>query len=320
MPYEILVHITASTTKEGDDRYRRQELAYRDFKPAKTIYLDERDGEASAPRYRHPRQRVLQHEQSLQIYDIKRDTPGPNSFDGIQSELLNSAPGTDGTQVILDTQRAVGAFDSQISTITDSFDDRVSLSWETQRPAKRPRTALSIEDESSIEGANVPASCASFSNRSPYARHSFFCGLDPLSSQLPDSYGLSKLAGTNSIRRLDEAPNAETLSTLNREILPDISYCSTKEADAAAVLLGRRVGGSPSNYNKSASSNLPSQIAPPTFDILHIKKATEETRGMFQNRASTLGGLMATPIQQNSLTRNGGMMVRVGLLVIIFWC
>jgi hypothetical protein len=293
MPYEILVHISAPTTKDDDDRYRREALAYRNFKPARTIYLDGRDGQTVVPTFQHPRHHALQHEQPRQIHWNPRKTRRSNSLNEIEPNWSNSAPDTIGTQVILDTQRSVGAFDSQISFITNSTYDGEPMSWDEQQPAKRPRTAKSIEDDSSSghhRGA-VPASYPSSPNKSPYARVTSFPGLDPASSLLPDSYGLSKSGGTNSIRRLEEAANTMRMSPFpaslqNSGIDVSRSYRPSEETAAAAVLLGLRAEGNQANSNIS-TFNPPSRVFSPAVDVTSARAAVGSVGELLQNRANT---------------------------------
>jgi hypothetical protein len=312
MPYEILVHISASTTKEEDDRYRRETMAYRYFKSSRIIYLDERDGDASAAAFQHPRHHTLQHEQTLQIEKGPGETIGSISPDRTEPNFSVSNPHI-GTQVILDTQLAIDAFDCQISTIANSFYDGEPLSWEELRPAKRPRTTESSKDRLSSGRGPVPASQSPSADKSLYYPDIPFSKLDPMSSQLPDSYGLSKSDESNSIRSPKKATNtnrASSFPTSPHRGGTNLSRTTSLSHDnnTVALLRGRQSKGSP------ACSSKPINNSPREVDTQAVEcgrelsqngtsKAVQRTLTSFSQRSFRA----VDPVQTTSFTRNVGL-------------
>ncbi|QDS68455.1 hypothetical protein FKW77_010822 [Venturia effusa] len=247
MPYEILVHISAPTTKRGDDLYRDEALAYRDFKPSRKLFLDERDGRKAAAIFRHPRYHVLKEEKVQDIQGAPLETYGLDSFSMTEPDSSNQVSRQCETQVILDTQQAIGVLNSQISTITNSFYDGTTLSLTEHRPAKRPRTAEAILEpffsgRDDLQDPDYPPS-----NHSPHslALTTSFSALDQISSLLPDSYGLSK---SDSIQNSGQKKNGMNLS-LYPATPPKLrqgfstAYYTADNNDAAALLLGLRTEG-----------------------------------------------------------------------------
>ncbi|TID16841.1 HET-domain-containing protein [Venturia nashicola] len=256
MPYEILVHISAPTTKERDDLYRDEALAYRNFKPSGKLFLDERDGELASHIYRHPRHHALWEDK---LQETQRNPPrtfGPDSFNMTEPNSSNQVSRQFGTQVILDTQQAIGVLDSQISSITNSFYDGTTLSLTECRPVKRPRTAEPILEPFSSERGGLPAPDSPSSFQSPYALNTSFSVFDPISSMLPESYGLSKSGDSNPVQRaagvttgVGFSPFPATPQGLGYEFG---RACYTPEDnDAAALLLGLRTGGTPAESDIS---------------------------------------------------------------------
>lgn len=255
MPYEILVHISAPTTKERDDLYRDEALAYKNFKPSTKLYLDERDGKLAAHVYRHPRHHALQEDEAWETQRSPLRTFGLESFSVTEPDSSNQFFRQFETQVILDTQQAIGALDSQISTNTNSFYDGTTLSLTEHRPAKRRRTAEPISESFSSGRGGLPAPASPSSYRTPYALNTSFSGFDPISSLLPESYGLSKSGGSNSAQRAEEVTNGIEFSpfpTTPQRLRDDFSRAYyTPEDDAAALLLSLRTGGSSAISNNS---------------------------------------------------------------------
>lgn len=281
MPYEILVHISAPTTKEGDDLYRDEALAYRNFKSSTKVFLDERDGGIAAPTFRHPRHHALREEKAQETQESPSRTFGLESFSVTEPDSSNQVFRQFETQVILDTQQAIGALDSQISTLTNSFYDGTTLSLTEHRPAKRPRTAKPVLQpfSSGCGDPSAPDSPSSF--RSPYAPNTSFSRFDPISSLLPESYGLSKSGGSNSIQRAEEVTNRMEFSpfpTTPQRLRDDFSrpYYTPEDNDAAALLLDLRTGESP------AISNMLTVHSPSRNDYPAAGKSKE----LFRNRLS----------------------------------
>lgn len=288
MAYEILVHISAPTTKEGDDLYRNEALAYRNFRCSRKLFLDERDSDHTSPAFQHPRNHVLQTEQTGDAHGSSLRNLGLDSFSVTELDSSDEVVGPLETQVIIDTQQAIGAFDSQISTITNSFYDGASLSWAEQRPAKRPRTAEPVLDSFSSRRAAPLASDPPSAYKSPYALNLSFSGLDPISSLLPESYGLSKSGGSNSIHLPEETANSPSLTTF--PATPHMSrhnfggtYHTPEDNDAVAFVLSSRGGGSPA-FSINSVSNSPSRAT--SFK-------DERSRGLFLN-------ILIAPVQQIS--------------------
>lgn len=250
MPYEILVHISAPTTKERDDLYRNEALAYRNFKPSKKLFLDERDGEHASHIYRHPRNYALCEEKAQEIQRSPLRTFGLHSFSVTEPDSSNQVFRQFDTQVILDTQQAIGALDSQISTITSSFYDGTTLSLTEHRPAKRPRTVEPVLEPFSSKSDDLPAPDRPSSFRSPFALNTSFSGFDVISSLLPASYGLSKSDGSNSIQRAEEVCNGMEFSPFpatpqEPRFKFGRAYYSPEDNDAAALPLSPCTGRSP---------------------------------------------------------------------------
>ncbi|KAE9974683.1 hypothetical protein EG328_003695 [Venturia inaequalis] len=256
MPYEILVHISAPTTKERDDLHRNEALAYRNFKPSKKLFLDERDGEHAFHIYRHPRHYALCEEKAQETQRSPLRTFGLHSFSVTEPDSSNQVFRQFDTQVILDTQQAIGALDSQISTITSSFYDGTTLSLTEHRPAKRPRTVEPVLEPFSSKSDDLPAPDRPSSFRSPFALNTSFSGFDVISSLLPASYGLSKSDGSNSIQRAEEVSNGMEFSPFpatpqEPRFKFGRAYYSPEDNDAAALPLSPCTGRTPAMLKTS---------------------------------------------------------------------
>lgn len=269
MPYEILVHISAPTSKERDDLYRDEALAYRNFKPLEKLFLDDRDGERASHIYRHPRTHALWEENVQVTQRSPLRSFGLDSFSVTEPGSSNQVIRQFETQFILDTQQAIGALDSQISTNTNSFYNGTTLSLTEHRPAKRPRTAEPIIYPLPPESGGAPAPDSPLSFRSSDALNTSFSGFDPISSLLPESYGLSKSGGSNSVQRAEHAANgmaSPSLPATPQGLRHEFgrAYYTPEDNDAAALLLGLGTVGTPAMSNNSPIIP-PSQNNSPTF-------------------------------------------------------
>ncbi|KAF2432880.1 hypothetical protein EJ08DRAFT_731964 [Tothia fuscella] len=248
---ELLVHISAPTTKKDDDRYRAEALAYLNFKPAiihkgppktrkKTPPIMRPAKQAAPPKANSERacinspavpphtilkaltrfapsnyetpmgaQPILRPEHVLstplqKLEAIQHDWKQRSSSKKTPRSSAN--PILSETQLIFDTQFAVGALESQVySASTSNFSTTISSPLQ-ERTTKRPRLTQAEP--------LVPNSSPTWpSGDVIHIHHNIAAGehsaspptletpqrMDPLSSQLPDSYGLSKSDGSGSI-------------------------------------------------------------------------------------------------------------------------
>jgi hypothetical protein len=240
---ELLIHISAPTTKKDDDRYRAQALAYLDFKPAvkhaceKVVPTpaEEKSALAFVPeelgRLRQEKREDSSQHPHTEVNIRKRKTPSyvvppvltatDGSVDGHMSTPLekleimqalwksrqvasspqHAPPGEDipDTQRLFSTQFAMAALETQIYSyssdsgyVPDSFllQERASKQQRTSQQTWAVAPASSNSDSSHSSVLYTRLSDAPVTERD--AADHITNQPDLLSSQLPDTYDLSK--------------------------------------------------------------------------------------------------------------------------------
>lgn len=184
---DALVHIAAPTTKENDDRFLQQVLAYPGFLAAKrhnilqsaSVSLQKSSalavqsnhiqigGSASSTSKRHrsvlraARKRSDLHRHAADRAHLTHPAPSRTHQPLIACtkdtgrNLSNPSPGRlDSTQQLFDTQQAAAGIESQISTLSASEDTSPSYDG-FARPPKRQRTSLDIQAHTDCQDPTI---------------------------------------------------------------------------------------------------------------------------------------------------------------------